>query len=115
MGILRLDRSAPSFSNGVAHVWIESRAPADAPAQRLAQIELNDIGHNAGDSEAIPFDFASYRAPPGGARLRAWVDVDGLGPARPGDLFSTEAVAVAPGPCIVRVEDPSAGGDWGDE
>jgi hypothetical protein len=106
MGALLLDPSAPSFSNGVAYVWIESRGPADAPARRLAQMELRNVSHSVGDCESIPFDFASLRPPPG-ARMRGWVDIDGIGPAAPGDLFSTEAVPVSAGYCVIRVEDPT--------
>lgn len=115
MGTLVVDRAAPSFEHGVAHVWIETAAPADAPAKRLAQTQVPDIRHRAGDAEEIPFDFASYHQPrDGGARLRAWVDIDGHGPAARGDLFSTEAVPVSAGPCVVRVEDPAAGYEQGE-
>lgn len=108
MGWIVIDPEAPSFDGAVAHVRLESAAPAGAPADSLSEIRVADVSHRVGTSELIGFSIASP-VPVGNARLRAWVDVDGHGPAAPDDLFSTESVPLAPGPCVIRVEGAALG------
>lgn len=104
VGTLLIDRHAPSFAGGVAHVWLEAAAPADAVAERLAGATIRELCHRRGEAEEIPFAFAQIGAVPPNARLRAWVDVAATGAPAQDDLYSTEATKVADVPCRLRVE-----------
>ena len=104
MGTLLIGRDVPSFDGGIAYVWIEDAAPADAPTRQLAGLRLDGISHRAGSADEIPFTIRGLTGVPANARLRAWVDVKARGKPGPGDLFSTEAVTVADAGCVVRVE-----------
>jgi hypothetical protein len=103
MGTLLIGRDVPAFEGGVAHVWIEAPAPADAPARRLAEVRLEGIAHRAGEAGEVAFTIDAG-AVPADARLRAWVDLAGRGAPGPDDLFSTEATTVSSSPCVLRVE-----------
>lgn len=104
MGTLLIDRNAPSFEGGVAHVWVEQAAPADAPAKRLAETTIRGVLHRSGEADEVPFGFDNMGAVPANARLRAWIDVASNGAPGPDDLYSTQATKVVDFPCLLRVE-----------
>lgn len=104
VGTLLIDRNAPSFMGGVAHVWLEAAAPADAAAERLAEATIEAVCHRRGEAEEIAFAFGQIGAIPADARLRAWIDVEATGAPAEDDLYSTESTRVADVPCRLRVE-----------
>lgn len=102
-GQVVLAPTVPPLLGATVHLYLEETSAADAPATRVAGVQLAHVRHRAKGAGHQPtiLPFTIRLDQPTGSidpaaryTLRAWVDADSDGKPGPNDLFSDQAYPV---------------------